>query len=56
MKAPEPHIVEFQELCRTECGVDLTVQEAYDYYERAMDLYRAIYRPIPQAPENHKPP
>ncbi|MEX0998644.1 MAG: hypothetical protein WD000_01595 [Thermodesulfobacteriota bacterium] len=43
----EKDIKEFQEICREEVGREISKQEAMAYGTRLLDMYRTVYRPIP---------
>jgi len=47
--------IAFQRLMRKECGVELSVEEAWKRASRLVALYRMLMRPIPEDPESVAP-
>jgi hypothetical protein len=48
MKLSKEAIEEFKEIYRKECGEEISDQEAYEKGSRSIELFKIIYKPIPQ--------
>ena len=44
-------VAEFQRLMREDCGVELTIEQAWSRATQLVTLYRMLMGPIPEDPE-----